>query len=263
MRQPSRTVLLAVVAVLALAPAARAQDSAPAPSDSVAELTGRVFSATTGDVVRGAQIVVEGTGLGALADSTGRFRIAGLPAGDHTIQVRRIGFASARGRIHLKAGASVDATFVLEDTVVQVEGIRVTVRRDPASAFGDKLARVGYFRRKERGLGYFMDPARVAERLQQSRETSDLLRNVPGVSVSRSVLGQATVRLSRGQSSCDPVLYVDGKQSPGLRVDDLNREDVLALEVYRGASETPLSYSMQKSGCGVILIWTREGGGRP
>jgi hypothetical protein len=263
MNLASRTALLALAAALSLAAPARSQQPATAPADSAAELSGRVFSATTGDVVRGAQILVEGTGRGALSDSAGRFRIAGLPAGDRIIEVRRIGFASARGKIHLKGGASVDATFVLEDTVVEVQGIRVTVRRDLASAFGDKLERVGYFRRKLRGLGVFLDPARVRERVQESRETSDLLRNLPGVSVSRTILGHSDVRLSRGESSCSPVLYVDGKQSPGLQMDDLNREDVLAIEVYRGASETPLAYSMQKSGCGVILIWTKEGGGRP
>jgi hypothetical protein len=40
--------------------------------------------------------------------------------------------------------------------------------------------------------------------------------------------------------------------------------DVVAIEVYRGAAETPGQYIDSNSRCGVILIWTRRGriGGR-
>ncbi|HKK27325.1 MAG TPA: carboxypeptidase-like regulatory domain-containing protein [Gemmatimonadota bacterium] len=255
---------LAAPAILALALVAGPAPRSPAvaqeaPSaDSTAILTGRVYSATTGRVVDGARILVPGTRLGAVSDSTGRFRIAGLPSGDRPFEVRRIGFAPATGTIHLAGGATVDATFVLEDTVVQVEGIRVTVRRALSAASDRKLERVGYYRRRTRGLGHFLGPADVERRVAESQAASDVLRNIPGLSVSRMVLGRARIELTRGTGSCQPVLFLDGKKAPELEIDDLNRFDLLAVEVYRGASEIPLEFSSAKSGCGIVLLWTKS-----
>jgi hypothetical protein len=87
---------------------------------------------------------------------------------------------------------------------------------------------------------------------------SDLLRSVPGLSVSRSIMGRSTVQLTRGNLDCEPLFYLDGQPRPSLHIDDLNPHDVIAIEVYRGASEVPAELAY-RGGCGLIIIWTRGG----
>jgi len=91
---------------------------------------------------------------------------------------------------------------------------------------------------------------------------SDLLRMVPGLEVGPYNLGHASVRVVRTNENCAPPIYVDGILSPNLEIDDLSRDDLMAIEVYRGPSETPAQYQQGRNGCGAIVVWTQEGGSR-
>ena len=57
-------------------------------------LAGMVNDATTGEALAGANVVVDGTGLGAAADAGGSYLIENVPAGTHTITASVIGYQS-------------------------------------------------------------------------------------------------------------------------------------------------------------------------
>ena len=76
--------------LLAWTPALSGDDSYQA--DSCGSIRGRVIDAVSGSPVAGARLEVEGSGLGTFADSFGRFMMAKVPAGNHGLTVRSVGF---------------------------------------------------------------------------------------------------------------------------------------------------------------------------
>ena len=107
-------------------------------------VTGTVRSATDRRPISDVRVVVEGTRSGAVTDAGGRFRIAGLPAGPHTLVVQRIGFAAQRIEVVVEASADVATTVLLREEAtiiapVVVSATREAQRRTDASATIDVL----------------------------------------------------------------------------------------------------------------------------
>lgn len=246
------TLLLAGVLLLpAAAPAQEGGDDSAA-EDSTATLTGQVVSAMTGGPLGDVRVLLKGSGLGAFTDSTGRFTIPDAPPGRDTVQVSLIGFAEEQVPLTLEGGHVTRVTLMLSESVLRVEDITVEVRRE--SGIG-KLA--GFWKRKKTGLGAFLTPRQVEEK--NAHHTSDYLRGIPGVRVGPNRFGKAPVKISRARMNCEPTYYVDGTITRGFHIDEMNQDDILAIEVYRGPSEAPARFSFQGGSCGTIVIWTREG----
>ena len=90
--------LLAALLVLALAPLpARA-----APADTTGTVVGWVRDSLSGRALPYASVVVEGTHLGTMADTSGWFRLAGVPAGERLIQALALGFRRGQARIWVR-----------------------------------------------------------------------------------------------------------------------------------------------------------------
>lgn len=239
------SLLLGVV----LAAPVEAQDS----DSTTATLTGRVVSAMSGGPLGDARVLLKGSGHGAFTDSTGHFTIRDAPAGRDTLQVSLIGFAEEQVPLTLKPDHTTRVTLMLSETVLRVEDITVEVQ-SPRREIG-KLSE--FWDRQERGLGHFITPQEIEEANPQ--HGSDLLRMVPGVRVGAYQLGQASVSFSRAREGCEPTYYLDGVLRQSMHIDDLNRDDLLAIEVYSGPAETPAQYKFGGRSCGTIVIWTREG----
>jgi hypothetical protein len=258
-RSPSATILPALLSLpllLASALPSRAQDRqerSELPVDTTATLTGTVVSAMTGGRLANARVVLVKSGFGAFTDSTGAFRIPRVPAGLDTVEVSLLGYASARAPLLLQKGATTTATFSLSQTVLRVEELHVEVKR--AAGMG-KLAQ--FDEHRVHGLGFYITPKMIEQR--HAQHPSDLLRMVPGLEVGPYNLGHANVRVVRATLNCNPPIYVDGILSPSLSIDDLNRDDIMAIEVYRGPSETPAEYEQGRNNCGAVVVWTHEGG---
>ena len=97
-------------------------------------VSGTVSDAATGNALAGANVVVEGTDLGAAADANGSYTIANVPSGA-TVTASMIGYASASAR------AAGTVHFSLEAGVIQLSALdvianRATYRKTPI-AFSD------------------------------------------------------------------------------------------------------------------------------
>lgn len=248
------TAALAALALLAAPGGSGALAAQEAPGDSTATLAGKVVSAMTGGPLADARVLLTGSGRGTFTDSAGTFRIADVPAGLDTVNVELIGFADQSAPLRLKPGATTRVTFLLSETVLKVEDLRVEVAanplRDPLNEFR---------RRKAMGNGYFIGPEEIEKR--DPENPSDLLRRVPGIDVEPYQSGGNTdIRVVRAALNCRPTFFLNGSLWPRHHIDELSREQILALEIYRGAAEMPPQFMQGRSRCGAIVIWTRQGG---
>lgn len=239
--------------LLAAAPAGLAGQEAR--GDSAATLTGRVVSAMTGGPLPDARVVLKSSRRGTFTDSTGRFAIADVQPGQDTVQVTMLGFAEEQLPIQLEPGATTQVTLLLSETVLRMEEITVTVERERTG----KLT--GFERRRKAGMGHYITPEDIEE--MQIRRPSDIVRRVPGIIVGAARLGSAPVHVVRRASRCQPTYFVDGVPRKGMMMDELNRDDVLAVEVYRGPAETPPQFQSLGGTCGTIVVWTQEGEREP
>ncbi len=136
-----------LLALSALTRSATAQAAAEANAGALAaagSVAGTVRSAADGSPVADVRVVVEGTRHGAVTDAGGHFRVAGLPAGAHTLLLHRLGFASQRVEVAIEGPAEVATTVLLREEAtiiapVVVSATREAQRRTDASATIDVL----------------------------------------------------------------------------------------------------------------------------
>lgn len=240
--------------LLALAPLGGAGEARAQQETSALVVT--VTSHGSGRPVMGARVSIVGTGIAAATDASGRLRMAGVPSGVQTVEVRRLGYSTRLRLVSLEAGGSVPLAFELEVEAIPVAAIRVEARaRDWGAEY---LERSGFERRRRNGAGAFLTRADIEK--TRPRFLSDALRRVSGVSFQPyGMRGDAYVSMARsGNRHCPVQYFVDGQLiGPGFNIDEIEAGDVEGLEIYRGASQVPPEFNRRTASCGVIAVWTR------
>lgn len=157
----------------------------------------------------------------------------------------------------------------LADIVVPAAPVLLPPLRVEARS-SDPPAKIRGFdrRRRRHPAGVFVGRAEIERR--DPRRVSDLLRGVAGITPGRppAGVGRPRVRMDRtpvvpGRRSCRVRFFVDGMPVPkrgGFRIDDLQPDDVEAIEVYRGVAEVPPRFQRREDSCGTVVIWTRAPG---
>ncbi len=214
-------------------------------------LLGTVVDATSGAVLEGVAVSVEGAGTEAFTDSDGRFWIPDLPAGQESLRISTSGYTSVVESIDVYPAETLFLQVQLGRVEATLEELLARARAQPPQS-GGAIADVG-------------------RRDVSQTSAMDLLANqVPGVTLrrnERTAGAGARVRI-RGSSSMlnnDPVIYVDG-----IRVSDrtgaaqvhilelIPAEDVERIRILRGPAAAA-AYTDANSG--IILVETRRGGG--
>jgi hypothetical protein len=219
--------------------------------DSLATLSGWVLSRSRAEPVEQAFVFLLRNGKGAMTDAEGHFSIDGVSPGMDTVQIRYFGFEPNTTEVNLEAGRVTEATLLISNTVLEVADLRVAVRR----AYRGKLR--GFEDRRRKGFGDFITPQQIERR--QPRVASDMLRGIAGVSVGSEQLGRTEVYFTKGSTSgrCYPTIWLDGQPMPDMNIDDITAMDLLAIEIYKGATEMPPQWA--RNACGLIVVWTKEG----
>ncbi|MCC2977078.1 TonB-dependent receptor [Sphingomonas sp. PL-96] len=105
------------VAFAALAAAGAIVGATPARAQAAGEIgEGRVAGVVTGpsgDLLRGAQVRVEGLDIVGVTDTDGRFLLQRVPAGDQQLTVSYVGFETSRQSVAVRSGAATDLRVVL------------------------------------------------------------------------------------------------------------------------------------------------------
>ncbi|MBI4538389.1 MAG: TonB-dependent receptor [Gemmatimonadetes bacterium] len=95
---------------------------------------GVVTQAGDTTAVRGGHVAIEGTLISALTDQGGRFRLAGIPPGVHTLIVRAVGYRPTSVPIEVGAGQTVTVQPELEPAPFLLSEIVVGASRVPEPA---------------------------------------------------------------------------------------------------------------------------------
>jgi hypothetical protein len=223
----------------------------------------------TGAPLADIRVVVWGTGLEAITDSAGAFRLDSVPAGSQTLVARGIGLVPYRAVVDVFPGSPVRHDVTLAPFVAALDTVRVRVDRVTDSW------RSGFNLRRTRGHGEFLDEDEISVRNPQ--QVSDLFRDMPGIDIlTWGAFGRKVVMRGRaGGLFCIPAVYVDGlrfytgQSRPASSAADLmeytgtadlefvvNPRDIKAVEVYSHDSSIPVEYDDPRDGCGSIVIWT-------
>ena len=205
------------------------------------------------------------------ADDAGYFVLPRLPAGPFRLRVTQLGCLVTTTTIWwVEVGDLLEVMVWLRPDAIPLaplEVVALTRRHLPVLA--------GFYRRMEEAVGgYFLDREEIEER-HPSRIT-DLLADLPGVrletaqgfsgqnrvvTLSRSLLG------ARG-GRCPVQVFVDGilasRGGGAVPLDDLASPSALeGVEIYRGLASVPAEFLTPEARCGVIVLWTKRGGGAP
>jgi TonB-linked SusC/RagA family outer membrane protein len=230
----------------------------------VGTIAGTVTDAKTHEAIAAATVVVEGTGLGALTDADGKYRVQGVPAGSHTVVIRRIGYRQTTQLVTVSADRTTTADFALLPTASQLEATVVTAtgQTERARATGVSIGTIN------------IDSVPLAA----SNTVSDVLSSrVPGVAVDQpnGIVGSAARIRIRGSNSIslsnDPLIIVDGirvdggSNSAGIstgasgpsRINDISPDDIADIQVIKGPAAASLYGTAAANG--VIQITTKRG----
>lgn len=221
------------------------------------KLTGVVTDVQSGQPIEGAQILLQGTGIGVLTDHNGRYFILNVPAGTYTVVARRLGFEPlGRSNVSVTIDLTRTVDFQMTAAAQVVQEITVTAAEVPlvepgvsgshttlTSADIEALPVVGIAGVLQLQQGYFQVP-----------ENTDIL------SFTDSRRNTATPVRIRGGRGGETLTMIDGVPINnfvfGGPAFDVTREAVNQLNFERGGFEPQYGNAMS----GIINIATREGG---
>jgi TonB-dependent receptor len=105
-------------------------------------IQGRVLNATNGSYITNARVIVEGSTIQTFSDSSGQFRLDGVPAGAARVRVFYTGLTEQVQAVTVQAGQSTTLDVALDDSasggksgeVVKLDAFTVASRREMDSA---------------------------------------------------------------------------------------------------------------------------------
>jgi hypothetical protein len=264
-----------------------------AAAQGTAALTGRIVD-TAGAPIRGASVRVPQLERSVTVDSTGQYRLEGLPTGRVTIVGEAPGFAGKRADVTIPANGTVEQAFSLVPNAHVLANVEVRAR----SRRQLPLKLHEFEQRRNRGTGgRYLGPEDVAR--FDGRPLMDALkpimvgvrfqRNAQGEMniVSQRSLNPASIRNSGNIKPCgiqiwqdgallsDPnqsmEVFVDPKTNTGSRslstqrigadheydISSLLSNNYMAVEYYPDLSSTPPGFRTGTPSCGTLVLWTR------
>ncbi|MBZ5855718.1 TonB-dependent receptor [Flavihumibacter profundi] len=154
----------------------------------------------------GASIILGGTGLGAISDSSGRFRLTGIPAKSYNISISQIGYKTVtRYNVIISSGNEQVISFELEPTGTTLSTVIVSSRKRNARAASIEtplsVQKLTTEEIKSNPGGNF--------------DISRVIQSLPGVGgTSGSVGGYRNDIIIRGGAPNENVYYLDGIEVP-------------------------------------------------
>lgn len=231
-------------------------------SQASATIKGKVIDAETGKPLPRASVQIPTLRLGAVTDANGNFTFQ-APPGDHTLEVRFVGYENFVRKVSLKAGETFNLEVKLSSQAIQTSEIVV-------------VGLTGEIDRNKLGNTIASVPGKEVAKVVSSTAIDAISGRVPGVSVTRNsgTPGAGTYITMRGRKtiagSSEPLYVVDGiiidntflydpsgTKQFGNRAIDINPQDIESIEILKGASAAAI-YGSQAAN-GVVLITTKRG----
>jgi hypothetical protein len=238
----------------------------------LASLKGRVLRSTSGGPLPGAEIWFPSLDRRATADSSGAFHVDSLPGGQLLVQIRTLGYGLRRDTVTVAEGRDLLRDFTLSSAATMLDTVKTV-----ASATGRISPSLRSFdARRLSGMGgYFISDSTLREHDGQPLASIIMSRApgghlVPGrngatymVSARKPCAG--SVMSTCTTPNCYVTTYLDGVRiynaGEGAAPTDLQRiynSELAGVEFYPNSGTGPAEYNATGSGCGLLLLWTRE-----
>ena len=181
----------------------------------------------------------------ARSDSTGRFEIRNLEAGQYTVRARRLGYLPARITVDIGRGGKADLKIELKARPAMLDSVIVV-----ADGKCPERSYVGFLCRRRGGKGVYMTDDDLFDK--NAREIGDIFRDVPGFRIENQPTpwGRLPMPLSTKASLCLNAL-VNGR--PAAPTNQIPRfaDEMIAVEIYASPSDVPEEYQR--------FVWGRQG----
>jgi len=187
--------------------------------ESPGTVTGQVVDSATLRGLADVSVVVEGTGRGTVTRDDGTFTIAGVPAGTHTVRVRRIGYGTQTATVVVASGSTASVSFTLGRQATLLEQMVVVgYGSQQRSTITGAVATVDTAALQSRRV-----PS-VAQALQGQVAGVQVTQSTgaPGEEISIRIRGEGTI----GNNS--PLFIVDGVPSRDIAF--LNPADIQSMQ---------------------------------
>jgi TonB-linked SusC/RagA family outer membrane protein len=210
-----------------------------------------------------AQVAVVNTTIGGLTGQDGKVTLRGVPAGQQTVRVLRVGYAEQKKTVTVENGQTASVEITLSTVAVNLTPVVTTA--------------TGETRRVEIGNAVSsIDVSKIKESSPIASMNDLLNARSPGVQVTSGTQTGSGARIRiRGTSSLnlgnDPIYVIDGVRmtsnngsatfgtggSTASRVNDISPEEIENIEIVKGPSAATL-YGTDAAN-GVIVITTKKG----
>lgn len=225
--------------------------STAAHAQTTGRITGVVTAAEAGRPLYRVQVSVEGTQLGALTDSLGRYRINNVPAGTRVVRATSLGFAPGADTVRLAAGGEATANFQLATVATALQGVVTigygTQRKDEITS---SIVSVSAEQFNE-------GPVRDAAQLIAGKVAGVGITTSSGNPTGNSQISLRGVTTVNG--STNPLILIDGV--PG-DLETVPAPDIESISILKDGSAAAIYGSRASNG--VILVTTkRHSGSKP
>jgi len=89
---------------------------------------GRIFDKETKEVLVGANVVIQGTSIGAATDLDGNFVIRNIPVGKHIVKISYIGYNPITVDIDIVANRTLEQNFSLQPETIEGQAVIITAQ---------------------------------------------------------------------------------------------------------------------------------------
>ncbi|MBT7114193.1 MAG: TonB-dependent receptor, partial [Candidatus Marinimicrobia bacterium] len=94
-----------------------------------AQTTGKIsgtVSSSDGQTLAGANVIIDGTSMGAATDANGKYNILNVTAGTYSVTVNYIGYKNTTvSNVQAKSGLTTPMNFALESSVIAGEAVTI------------------------------------------------------------------------------------------------------------------------------------------
>jgi len=236
-----------------------------------AVFSGTVQVDSTTQPIALADVTLVDIGVGTRANESGEFRMVDVPAGEHHLVVRRVGYSPVDTTLTFGSGQNVVRRIGLSRATV-LDSVRVIAEATPR-------AMRTFEEHRKLGLGHFYGRAELAK--MENQTMGAVLRSLPGMRLMVGISTQLWAASARDRATertpdaadrkmgarraCYAVVYLNNSVvyrgqngEPLFDVNSIRPDQLEAIEYYASAVEVPIEYGSIDSLCGVLVLWTRR-----
>ncbi len=211
-------------------------------------MSGKVFNAQSGQILKGAHIAIPGTLLGTVSKSDGTFELKDIRSGTYIIRVSQVGYEVYEQQVIL-SDSSLSIQVPLQPAVINLnKAVVVTAQRYETNQF-DSPEAISVLTQKQ----LLQNPP---------RSTPEALMGLPGVWLQKTNHGGGSPFI-RGLTGQQTLILIDGirlnnatfRSGPNQYLNTIDPQSIAQIEVVRGSGS--VQYGSDALG-GVVQVLTKN-----